>query len=219
MKIFYVYIAFRPWDGTPCYVGKGKGKRWKCHSYRTHNPWLRRIITRAGGEIPVVVIRSLLSESEAFEIEVAFIKAIGRKASGGPLVNLTDGGEGISGHRHSEQVRAGLSLRMMGKKIRLGFKASDETRALQRSLKLGRRLNPEHIEKLRKAAAPRRGQKRPPEVGAKVSAAQLGKPFSEERKAILRAANRSRDPEVRARISAGVLARNARIMAEQEPAP
>ena len=105
--LFYVYIAFRL-DGSPCYVGKGKGKRYLSHLRRSHNPWLRRIVAKAGGAIPIVVIRSGLSEPEAFEIEVALIRAIGRKGSG-PLVNMTDGGEGVAGRDRSIRGFEGLS--------------------------------------------------------------------------------------------------------------
>jgi hypothetical protein len=105
---FYVYLIFRP-DGRPCYVGKGKGGRWESHFQRAGNPWLSRIIAAAGGELPVVKIRENLTEEEAFETEVAWIAAIGRKKGGGPLVNLTDGGDGTTGLVHSLGTRARLS--------------------------------------------------------------------------------------------------------------
>jgi len=107
--IFYVYVAFRPWDGSPCYVGKGKGNRWRRHFRTSPNQNLANIIKKAGGTIPTVIIRSHLLEEEAFEIERAFIKAICRKAHGGPLVNLTDGGDGPSGARHSDEVKRARS--------------------------------------------------------------------------------------------------------------
>jgi hypothetical protein len=108
-SVFYVYVAFRPWDGSPCYVGKGKGNRWRRHFRTSPNRNLANIIKKAGGTIPTVVIRRGLFEEEAFEIERAFIKAIGRKAHGGPLVNLTDGGDGPSGARHSDEVKRARS--------------------------------------------------------------------------------------------------------------
>ena len=100
---YYVYIAFRPWNGRPCYVGKGNGRRWRVHLWRSHNIRLRRIITKAGGDIPIVAIRTNLTEAEAYEIEKAFIAAIGR-GDRGPLVNMTDGGEGTSGHKQTDKT-------------------------------------------------------------------------------------------------------------------
>src|SRR6266852_2256518 len=52
------------------------------------------------GEIPKVKLQENLSEQEAFDIERAFIKAIGRFPKG-TLTNLTDNGSGPN----SEQVK------------------------------------------------------------------------------------------------------------------
>lgn len=96
MSKFYIYIIFRP-NGVPCYIGKGKGARWRMYEMGYyHNLHLERIACNAGGDLPIVKIRSGLSEVEAFETEIALIRAIGREANGGPLVNLTDGGEGVT---------------------------------------------------------------------------------------------------------------------------
>lgn len=96
-KTAYVYIVFRP-SGLPCYVGKGHGSRWKRHDRKQkQNPHFAAILAQAGGELPVAVIRNGLTDFEACEIEVALIAAIGRETAGGPLVNMTDGGDGTSG--------------------------------------------------------------------------------------------------------------------------
>jgi hypothetical protein len=100
----YVYILFRP-DGTPCYVGKGHGDRWLNHERYPQfstNKNLANLVRKSkllGHELPKVIIRRNVTDKKAFEIEKAFIKAIGRKVDGGPLVNFTLGGEGTSGHK------------------------------------------------------------------------------------------------------------------------
>lgn len=115
-RIFYVYILFRP-NGHPCYIGKGKGRRFeKREKLTSHNIHLSRIISQAGGSLPKTIIRENLTESEAFETEIAFIKAIGREVHGGPLVNLTDGGEGPSGLVFSEASLAKIRQANLGKK-------------------------------------------------------------------------------------------------------
>lgn len=121
---FYVYILYRHDDGIPCYVGKGKGERFKGHfKYGRHyNHMLRALIERAGGILPHAIIQFGLTETEAFDLEVQLIGEIGRRAHGGPLVNMTDGGDGCSGARHSEEWKASMSARNMGRK------ASDEAK-------------------------------------------------------------------------------------------
>jgi AP2 domain len=111
---YYVYIVFRL-DGTPCYVGKGKGFRYGVK--HKHNPHYTAILNNAkkiGRELPIVIIRENLTEYDAFETEKAFIASIGREAFGGSLVNLTDGGEGAAGHSWTEEYRKRISQKLIG---------------------------------------------------------------------------------------------------------
>jgi len=124
---FYIYAIFRP-DGSPCYIGKGRGYRHRVHFYKGakhDNRKLMRIIQDATWSLPVVKIRENLSEQAAFEIEIALISAIGRGRNG-PLVNQTDGGDGTSGIVFSPERRAAISAVHKGKII------SDEHRAILR---------------------------------------------------------------------------------------
>ena len=113
--IYFVYILF-DWLGIPRYVGKGHGNRDESHECYTdpYNPGKNEFIEQTWimlNELPKSRIRENLSEVEAFETEKAFITAIGRADLGkGPLVNLTDGGEGFSGGRHSEETKQCLAL-------------------------------------------------------------------------------------------------------------
>lgn len=116
---FYVYVIFRP-NGEPCYVGKGQRDRWKQHIKNSHNRRLRRIIAKAqreGRDIPILKVRDCLTDAQACEIERVFISAIGRDDIGlGPLVNLTDGGEGTSGHVPTAETRERHRASLIGRK-------------------------------------------------------------------------------------------------------
>jgi hypothetical protein len=97
---FYVYIIF-DWRGAPRYVGKGKGTRWLHHEQLLdlNNRFKTGVIKRTIavlGEVPKIKIRENLTEKEAFELEIILIKTIGRYPNG-PLTNLTNGGDGVSG--------------------------------------------------------------------------------------------------------------------------
>jgi hypothetical protein len=90
---FYVYAHRKATTGEIFYIGKGKDSRCKVTQRRTDH-W-NRIVKKHGLIIDIVF--SNLSESEAFEAEVFLISEIGRlNLKTGKLINLTDGGEGIS---------------------------------------------------------------------------------------------------------------------------
>lgn len=110
---FYVYAIFGP-TGHPCYIGKGSGYRWQHHARFSHNRRLARLYCEAGGDLPIVKIREDLSESDAFLVERALIAAIGRGVDG-PLLNLTDGGDGPSGPK-SPEARANMLANHWSKK-------------------------------------------------------------------------------------------------------
>lgn len=196
-NIHYVYIWFRP-SGVPCYVGKGKGARW-CVFKRAHNPHLAAIIRQAGGGLPAVIVRDGLTNEEAIETEIALIAAIGREAHGGPLVNLTDGGEG-----------------------NVGWSPSPETRAKNSAAKRGRHLSAEHRQKI---SSTRTGQKHSGSTIATMKISMKGLKRTPEGCANIKAAAQKRaddpafveklranvaiqfsDPEMRRRVSESVKA-------------
>jgi hypothetical protein len=153
-KDFYVYVYFRA-DGTPCYVGKGRGNRWLRHEWKSHNPELSKILKRSNGALQKTKIRTGLTNKQAIEYEIAFIKSYGRIKDGGTLVNMTDGGEGMEGHRFSPASRLLMGVGKRGKKqtqehiqklsdARKGRVHSQETRDMISAKLSGRPKTKEH---------------------------------------------------------------------------
>jgi len=155
-SIYYVYVKFRPRDGSPCYVGKGCGGRaWDHDKYDTGNQHLQRIIKKVGGPIPTVIFREELTEQEAYDLEKILIKAIGRACDGGPLCNMTDGGEGMSaGYVPSEETRKKQSE---GLRLYYQSEVGTERKRRQSEERLGKEV-PEHIKKAMSEGVKRRYQ-------------------------------------------------------------
>lgn len=105
-NIYYVYSYLRE-DGTPYYIGKGKGNRaWDTHHFKIPKDSSR-----------IFICESNLSEVGALSIERRLIRWWGRKDLGtGILRNNTDGGEGSSGYKHTDEHRQKMSVVMTGKK-------------------------------------------------------------------------------------------------------
>jgi hypothetical protein len=144
---YYVYLYLRAYDSkhaprfTPYYVGKGrKNRAFSCS----------RTIPRPQDSSLIVFVREQMTEAEAFALEKYCIGLYGRIDNGtGILRNLTDGGEGSSGFKHSPETCAQLS-----------------------EMRKGTRLSEEHRKKI---ATLHRGRKRSAETRRKISESQKGK--------------------------------------------
>lgn len=120
--VYFVYEHWRPDKDLCFYVGKGKTRRANVMYNRgRHHENIQKKLERKGMCVEVRLVASGLSEENAFALEIeriAFWRSVGVD-----LCNRTSGGEGASN-------------------------PSDETRALMRAAKLGRKLTEEHKRKV-----------------------------------------------------------------------
>lgn len=120
--IYFVYEHWRPDKDLCFYVGKGKTRRAGVMYKRgRHHENIQKKLARKGMCVEIRMVESGLSEDAAFALEIeriAFWRSVGVD-----LCNRTSGGEGSSG-------------------------ASEETRALMRAAKVGRKLTEEHKRKV-----------------------------------------------------------------------
>jgi hypothetical protein len=104
---FYIYLHINVITGEPFYIGKGCGNR-SIQKTGRNNYW-HKIVNKYGYDI--IKIENNLTNSEANEKEIYWIKRIGRKDLDlGPLVNFTDGGEGGNGYKHTQDAKDRLSI-------------------------------------------------------------------------------------------------------------
>ena len=140
MTQYYNYIKIDPYTLIPRYVGKGKGNRHQLsHSYnKTYMGWLKNL--KINGLEPITEIINVTCENTAFRLEQFLINQYGRKDLGtGSLLNHTNGGEGISGYRHTEETKKNQSKKMMGNKNCLGRRQKEETKEKIRKAHIGKK--------------------------------------------------------------------------------
>ena len=97
MSIYYVYQYLRS-DGTPYYIGKGRGNRVHSKDHNVHRP---------KDKSRIIMIEENMLETDALDLEIKLIAKYGRKDIGtGILRNMTNGGEGSSGYVPTPETRA-----------------------------------------------------------------------------------------------------------------
>lgn len=165
---FYTYAYLRE-DGTPYYVGKGKG---------------RRLYKKGKGEVGkptdksrIIFLKQNLTEQEALNHEMYMIAVLGRIDLGtGILRNKTDGGDGISGYKFSQEHISKLKER----------ECSEETR---QKLREAHKKIWGNQELRRRMSDMKKGIPIPEERKKRISMSHMGKIVSEETKQKLRENN------------------------------
>jgi len=177
--MFYVYAYLDPrkkgkfeyngikFEYQPFYIGKGIGKRCiraiepnrlKKEKKSIKRNYIIKLI-KLGLKPIIIKLFENLTESEAFEKEIQLIESIGRiNLKTGPLTNMTEGGDGISGNVISEETRKKISEAHKGKKLTEEHKRLLSIKNKQALAAKGGKFTREHIEKLKIANSRPRGQ-------------------------------------------------------------
>ena len=134
--MFYTYAHYKTGTGEIFYIGKGKGNRYKSKDCRKNEYW-KRIVNKYG--MTAEILAYWKTEKEALDHEKLLISSF--RDMGYKLTNLTNGGEGLSGLKFSEEHKHKLKIARQGKKPNLGNKHSKETKLLLSAKKIGNKIS------------------------------------------------------------------------------
>jgi len=166
MFIYYVYAYLRK-DGSPYYIGKGHGRRWKHRK--------NEFFQTPKDKNRIVFLETNLSEIGALALERRMIRWYGRKDNNtGILHNRTDGGEGMSGYIQSAETRAKISI------ANKGFRYTPEQNAANSARQKGKKRpspSPETRAKISGALKNRKGKPQSITTRTKRAASHLGKKY------------------------------------------
>jgi len=202
----YVYQHIRLDTNEVFYVGVGKNK-CRISEKRYRNKYWHHIVNKAGYRIDIIA--EGITHQEALNLERQLIKTIGRKDLGlGPLVNMTDGGEGIlnmseetrqkiaqskKGRTHTEEVKQKMSNSHKGKKLSEEHKqkvlsSKSKTKEYKKGSEHGMfgKKRPEFSEKMK-------GRTFTEDHKQKISLAKKGIEFTEEHKQKLSEVQKNRE--------------------------
>lgn len=177
----YIYILIDPETNQVRYIGKTKSLKRRynqhiseCSKLKSHkNNWLLSLKNK--NLRPEMVVIDETDKNDWIFLEQWYIQLY--RSWGYRLTNLTDGGEGVYGHVHSEQTRNKISQGNKGKKV------SDETKKKISEAFKGKKLSEE--DKLKRSeAAKKRGIS--PETKAKMLESRKKNPLKHSEESRLR---------------------------------
>lgn len=213
-----IYALIDPETRLCRYVGKTKGR--SCQRLKSHISdarrntavprfrWINKLAL--SGKCPEVIDLEETTDNgwqEAEQFWIAYMRALGS-----PLLNATDGGDGIHGHKHSAETRAKqrvAAFRLLAdedlakrrsESLKRAFSSPEVRIAVSERLKISH-SRPEVRAKISEKA---KAYASLPEVRQRMSERRKGVKMSDESKAKVGAANRGRvfTKEQRARMSA-----------------
>lgn len=178
---FLIYALVDPRTKEWRYIGKSssgltraQAHRWPSILKRTAKThctcWVKSLMSQ-GLEYEIVVLEEFENAEKLNEAETEWIAEARRL--GVPLTNHTDGGEGVSGYKATEETKRKLSKSLKGRTH------SIEARAKLSIAHMGKLISDETRAKL---SAINKGKRQTEETKAKRSAALRGRPRSEETK-------------------------------------
>ena len=179
----YVYRHIRLDKNEPFYIGIGvQDKFRRAYLKQSRNQLWKNIVAKTDYEVEILFDN--LTWEEAGTKEIEFISLYGRKDNGGILANLTDGGGGIIGYKHTEESKRKIKEES---KNRIRQPRSEETKQKLRVANLGKVGNnkgkspsKETREKiantLRGRVGPNKGKPMSEEAKRKMIASKTGKP-------------------------------------------
>ena len=173
MDKFYVYQHRRIDENTIFYVGKGSDYR---HSETSNRNKHWHNVVNKGGFVSEIIFDNL-NEELALLIEVELIDKYRRLNY--KLTNMTDGGEGVSGYKHTKETKKLLG-ELNKKRI-----VTEETRKKISLIWKDKKRKPfteEHKKKISEAAKKQKRSAFTEEAKQKISTANKGKKRTEEQR-------------------------------------
>jgi len=178
----YVYRHIRLDKNEPFYIGIGKTEKRAYEKIKRNQFW-HNIVAKTNYEVEILFDN--LTWEEAGEKEKEFIKLYGKRDNKtGILVNITDGGGGILGVRHTEESKRKISEESKNRKRQPRSEETKQKLRLANLGKIGPRLGSSPSEETRKKIAdklrgkvgPNKGKRMSEETKRKMIASKTGKP-------------------------------------------
>jgi hypothetical protein len=134
----YLYRHIRLDKNEPFYIGIGSDNDYK-RAYKKQGRSFRWKDIAYKVQYEVEILLDGLTWEQACEKEIEFISLYGRAdLNKGTLVNMTEGGEGTYGFKHTEHNVQKLKNRLKGNQYNLGTKYSDNTKKYLSNIRIGK---------------------------------------------------------------------------------